>query len=362
MSESADFLALAAPLHTPLAARQTRAASLQSFSSFVTRLGGDPCRILDRNGIEPELLDDPDNPISCASVVDSLEYCSEHFRNPAFGLMLGSRQSAALFGCVSTACRSAPDFGTALRSFADTMPIINSPDCRFEILEGEQVIELRMRSDLREYKGSYHQASYMALIRISNLFKAVSGGAVAPKYISLSSRPSAGQRGEIEAMFGCPAHVSDGADIIGFSPEAMPHPLPAANRLVHTLLGLYIRNARRTSENRLVDRVGRYVVDAIATGDCSIEDCSRKIGVALRKMQIDLKREGTSFIEIVEEQREKLAKVYLKEGEISLDQIAFLLGYAEQTSFGRAFKRWTGDTPRQFKERLRKDSTEAVSR
>jgi AraC-like DNA-binding protein len=353
MSESADFLCLDAPLHTPLTRLQTRAASLQAFSTFVTRLGGDPRSILDRNGIALDVLEDPEHPISCASIVNSLEYCSEHFRIPMFGLMLGSQQSESMFGCVSAACRSAPDFGTALRDFAEFMPIINSPSCRFDIWEGENVVELRMNSDLRDHTGDSPQANSMALIRITNLFRSISGGAVTPKYVSTVARSSLRQHDEIEALFGCRAYASDGAEIIGFAPEAMAQPLPAANRLVHNLLGLYIRNARQAAESSLVERVEDYIVETIATGQCSIEDCCRKIGISLRKMQIDLKREGASFIELMEAQRERLAKLYLKQGDISLDQVAFLLGYAEQTSFGRAFKRWTEDTPRRFREKCR---------
>jgi AraC-like DNA-binding protein len=45
----------------------------------------------------------------------------------------------------------------------------------------------------------------------------------------------------------------------------------------------------------------------------------------------------------------EVAKLYLQEGEITLDEVALRLGYSEQTSFGRAFKRWTGETPQRFR-------------
>jgi AraC-like DNA-binding protein len=71
----------------------------------------------------------------------------------------------------------------------------------------------------------------------------------------------------------------------------------------------------------------------------------------VRTLQARLSAEGARFSDLVEAQRERLARNYLAQRTLSLDEIADRLGYGEQTSFGRAFKRWTGMTPQQFRSR-----------
>jgi transcriptional regulator GlxA family with amidase domain len=58
---------------------------------------------------------------------------------------------------------------------------------------------------------------------------------------------------------------------------------------------------------------------------------------------------GVKFSDVLQQERVKLAKGYLKQDELSLDDVAYLLGYAEQSSFGRAFRRWTGSTPQKYR-------------
>ncbi|MFT7578781.1 MAG: AraC-like DNA-binding protein [Myxococcota bacterium] len=70
-----------------------------------------------------------------------------------------------------------------------------------------------------------------------------------------------------------------------------------------------------------------------------------------RKLQRKLKVEGTSYADVLDQTRESVAQFYLKQGDISLAEICYLLGFAEQSSFSRAFKRWTGSTPSQSRAR-----------
>jgi AraC-like DNA-binding protein len=55
------------------------------------------------------------------------------------------------------------------------------------------------------------------------------------------------------------------------------------------------------------------------------------------------------FSNVLQQQRVELAKGYLEQEELSLDEVAYLLGYSEQSSFGRAFRRWTGSTPQSYR-------------
>ena len=69
-----------------------------------------------------------------------------------------------------------------------------------------------------------------------------------------------------------------------------------------------------------------------------------------RKLQRLLHDEGTSFMTILNETREDIAKQYVRDKDMDLTEIAFLLGFSEQSTFSRSFKRWTGTSPSSFRK------------
>ena len=91
---------------------------------------------------------------------------------------------------------------------------------------------------------------------------------------------------------------------------------------------------------------------ALPSGNCSIERCAKKLGASVRTLQTHLSAAGLKFSDMLEQQRIELASTYLEQPELSLDEIAAMLGYSEQSSFSRAFKRWHDCTPQQFRGAL----------
>ena len=80
-------------------------------------------------------------------------------------------------------------------------------------------------------------------------------------------------------------------------------------------------------------------------------DLARKHGMSERTMQRRLKAEGTTFAALVDEVRTDLAKMYLADDKLAVFEVAFLLGYSEPSAFNRAFKRWLGTSPTEYRQR-----------
>jgi AraC-like DNA-binding protein len=74
---------------------------------------------------------------------------------------------------------------------------------------------------------------------------------------------------------------------------------------------------------------------------------ARELGTSERSLQRHLGELGFTFNALADEVREATARLYLEQPDIALAEIAYLLGFAEQSTFNRAFKRWTGCTPKQ---------------
>jgi AraC-like DNA-binding protein len=84
-------------------------------------------------------------------------------------------------------------------------------------------------------------------------------------------------------------------------------------------------------------------------GEPSIEHLAPRLGVSVRSLQRRLREAGTSYKQVLDQVRHDLALRYLTAGELSIGEVAFLLGFSEPSAFHRAFKRWTGSTPGEFR-------------
>jgi AraC-like DNA-binding protein len=97
----------------------------------------------------------------------------------------------------------------------------------------------------------------------------------------------------------------------------------------------------------LIERTRRAIGGRLRGGDPSLEGVAREMGMSERSLQRHLRDHGSSFNALADEVREATACLYLEQPDMALAEIAFLLGFSDQSSFNRAFKRWTGLTPRQ---------------
>jgi len=344
---ASSFYSLDGPIDTIPAERQMRTANFSGFPGFVRNLGGDPRRILEHHGMDPQAIRDPDSYIDCQSLVDVLEYCSTLFNAPLLGLKLAQRQEPEVFGCVTALCRAAPTFREAVASFIDYIPVVHSPMARMELVEGKETSELRwgVSSDL----GFNIQANYQAALLDLNFLRSLGGRTFRAHYVTLTADTRAKDISEVESTLGCRFRSRATTSAIAFPTSILDQPIAHSNRLLFRLLGGYLDRVKEASRTTIVQRVEDYVRGSLASGNCSIERCARKLGTSVRTLQSHLSSHELKFSDILEKQRMELANSYLEQPQLSLDEVAALLGYSEQSSFGRAFKRWTGSTPQRFR-------------
>lgn len=342
-----SFFSLDGPLDVAPAGGQVRAANFSGLAGFVRSRGRDARGIVERHGMEARVLTDPESLIAPQQLADTLEYCSALFDDPLFGLHIAATQDPEVFGCVTALCRSAPTVRAGIRCLIDFLPVVHAPDCEVVLIEGRETAELTwlVNTDI----GVNEQANYQAALLNAKLLQSMGGPAFKPSWVSLSADPRATDLPEIEKTLGCRIHRRANRNAIAFPVQALEQPVPSANRLLYRLLGSYLQRVKSAHSPSIMERVCSYIRGALATGSCSIERCAEKTGMSVRTLQSRLAAEGAKFSELVENQRESLAKSHLAEKRLSLDEIADRLGYGEQTSFGRAFKRWTGLTPQQFR-------------
>ena len=95
----------------------------------------------------------------------------------------------------------------------------------------------------------------------------------------------------------------------------------------------------------LVERTRQAIGERLRGGDPSLESVARGLGTSARSLQRHLRELGYSYNALADEVRAATARLYLKQPDIAIAEVAYLLGFADQSSFNRAYKRWTGQTP-----------------
>ncbi|CAN7194648.1 AraC family transcriptional regulator ligand-binding domain-containing protein [Phenylobacterium sp. LjRoot225] len=324
---------------------QIQAGYLGGLKTLVRNLGGDPRKVLEHHDIDPLAFENPDHHIDCTAAVNLFEYCSRHLQDPLFGLHLAEQQDPEVFGCVMALARSAPTLRQGLQSLIDFVPLSASPECEMEVVTGREVAELRWRTDLCEGE----QVNYQGLLLLMKTLQMLGGEGFRPRYASLTFGVGRPNLQPLQDRLGCKVNGRSKANAIAFSADLLDRPIPSSNRLLFNLLGSSLAQLRTTSRSGFVEQVEAYVRGALASGHCSVDGCADKLGTSSRTLQKRLTRVGIKFLDIVQDERIRQAKQALLWSDCSLDEIAFRLGYSEQTSFGRAFKRCTGMTPQAFR-------------
>jgi AraC-like DNA-binding protein len=109
---------------------------------------------------------------------------------------------------------------------------------------------------------------------------------------------------------------------------------------------------RETSEPRIVTEVRREVAAQLANDRARVDDVAAALAVSTRTLQRKLAEAGTSFQAVHDTARQALAEELLRDSQLNLTDVAFMLGYREQSSFNRACRDWFGDTPARTRQRL----------
>jgi AraC-like DNA-binding protein len=103
----------------------------------------------------------------------------------------------------------------------------------------------------------------------------------------------------------------------------------------------------------LVERTRRAIGERLRGGDSSLESVAHELGTSARSLQRHLRDVGYTYNALADEVRAATARLYLEQPDIAIAEVAYLLGFADQSTFNRAFKRWTGLTPARSRTALR---------
>jgi AraC-like DNA-binding protein len=164
------------------------------------------------------------------------------------------------------------------------------------------------------------------------------------------------ERQQFERFFGCAVEFGAQSDRVFFSKHTLAVPLATEDLyLLETLKPVCAAAARQrnTPKDTIRIAVENEVQKRLPHGKARKQDVARALTMSERTLSRRLADEGTSFDAVLDKVRRSLALQYVNEREISFAQISWLLGYEGSTSFNHAFRRWTGGSPSQARNRMK---------
>jgi AraC-like DNA-binding protein len=192
--------------------------------------------------------------------------------------------------------------------------------------------------------------------------KSVTDGAAKPIRICLrAAKPK--NAAEYGKVFGCQVEFGSDESRIYFDRTLLDRPSPHSEpELLRAHEELASRQLIKLVSRDVVDEVKRVLAQGLEYQTCDLEHVARQLGRTPRRLRQELARAGTSFNQVLGDFRYTMARRLLAGTDEPIDRIVYLTGFAEVSTFYRAFRRWSGKTPvqyRQEKQKVRKPAASA---
>ena len=296
----------------------------------------------DRLGKTEGDIDNRHGRISALAQGKLLEYAAEALGDNEFGLHLAEQANPREAGLLFYVASAAEHVGDALALTARYCRIGNEAE-RLKVNRSSEnmIVETTFVGLPRHF--AWQNTEFVIAATIKAL-REMAGQVFQPVQVSFTLARNS-ELSEFERFFGCPVEFSASADQFTLSNETLGIPLVTEDHHLLEVLRPICEEAakeRRTVHGTLRSLVENEVHKLLHHGKANRQRVAKALGLNAQLLSEKLAQENTSFDHVVDRLRHSLALQYVKEPKISLDQIAWLLGYEGPTSFNKAFARWTG--------------------
>jgi len=268
--------------------------------------------------------------------------------DPCLGLVAARHfQPAALHG-LGFAWLASDTLHAALDRLVRYSRFINTT-VDFHLEKTADSVDLVIRIPREEWPDFAFAATDLAMAAFLRMCQITSGNAVMPLRVSFQRTPPP-CAGDFVDIFGPNICYGAADNRLCFDRALVEAPLSMANpELARLNDQTVIDYLARCDSASITMQVRSRIIELLPDGRPGQEAIAESLHLSLRSLQRKLQNENTSFTTLLNETQQQLALQYIRESHRSIGEITYLLGYSEPGSFTRAFRRWTGKSPLQFR-------------
>ena len=297
-----------------------------------------------RHGLDPEPFRNPDGRISVATMDKIWIEAEKLSGNPCIGFEVGRAIHATNLHAVGYAWMASATLREAMQRLVRYQRVISTAG-DMELAESDSIVEFEFeRDDDVPHRGG--DAAFTAIVQLS---RDVSYDDFSPLSVHMV-RPAPPCAPRLAEFFHCPIHYGANANKICFSADSLDEPLnrnnPALVQASEEVARDYLANMDKKD---VVTRARVVLIGRLPNGEPNRKAVAEALAMSERTLARRLAERDYTFTSLVDETRDQLAKEYLRQSRFSVTDVAFLLGFSDQSNFARAFKRWTGQSPSEFR-------------
>ncbi|WP_455211617.1 AraC family transcriptional regulator [Kaarinaea lacus] len=301
-------------------------------------------------GMDPKKLKDNNARYSTQQMQQLWRTAVELTGDPTFGIKVASYWHPTTFHALGYSWMASGSLKEAMeRAVRYSKVVSDLVQLYFDYVNGAYKFSIGLQIQDTQLVSESIDASAAVFV---NMVRLVYGDEIHPILVTLPrAKPAAAK--EFSEFFNAPIEYDSHETALFYIDEQVEKSLPTGNvELAHAndkIVKDYLSHLDKTNVSM---QVKSKIVDLLSSGMVTEQDMAEALHVSLRSLQRKLREEGTSYKEILEGTRKELATKYIQNSRLSISEISFLLGFSEISNFSRAFKRWNGRAPSDYRAGL----------
>lgn len=331
--------------------RDSATLSLRLVTPFIRALAAahvPPRRLLEQVGVEASLFEDPDGRIPHATAMLLLERGVEATRDEALGIHAAEHIRPGDFDALEYVARASGTLRGALQAVSRYVRLMHDATTFVHRKDAgdDESWTLTVSPPLTRASVEFAVATLIVTGRL------VTGRDNLPKEV-LFAHAAPRDATEHVRVLGCPIRWDAPTTALVFARVQLERPFSHTSPILSATLEQHAERllAELSTSRTYATRVREHLVAALQAGETSAQDIARRLRASERTLRRRLQEEGATFSDLLADVRRELSIRYLEDPSLSVDEIAFLLGFSTGSAFRRAFRRWTGVTPSEERAR-----------
>ena len=326
---------------------------------FAVSRGADRQVLIERSQIRLDDLKDQDNRIPLANYLALLKASIELCNEPALSLLFGEAvrlQDISLVGLIGVAFDNVESVRRQVNRYA---PLTLDADDggtadAIELVRENGDVWMKFTSEIYKANPLLTESGFARNVCGTRALQASLSASMPslanlqfPKAIRFThTEPS--YRAEYDRIFAVPLFFGSHMNALLIDEAILNMKLPRTNPYLSEIMSARAEELLKSLESSKTTRgrVENLLIPILHTGEASMDMIAGKLALSRQTLFRKLKAEGVTFEQVLDQLRHKLALDYLNGKKVSVNETAYLVGFSEPAAFSRAFKRWTGSSPR----------------